>query len=136
MDAQDIKSYVPLNRIFNLGESFDNILKDSFAGFSNINTGRGVYPLLDIKENKAKYTIDIEVPGTDKNDFIISIKKDNLIIQGEKKEEKKRKKNHTSAWNALMEVNQTQMATKYNNGVLKITLPKTEKDKEVEVKIT
>jgi len=53
MDAQDIKSYVPLNRISNLGESFDNILKDSFAGFSNINTGGGVCSFPDIKENKA-----------------------------------------------------------------------------------
>jgi len=148
MASKDIKSYDPLDRIFNLREDFDDIVKDFFAGFSNINASRGVYPLLDIKEDTEKYTIDIEIPGIEKKDLKISVKKDNLIIQGEKKEEKKKEEesylrversygNFMRSVKLPTEINQSQITAKYNDGVVKITLPKTkiDKAKEVQVKI-
>ncbi len=149
MGKKDITRYDPVDRIFNLREDFDDIVKDFFAGFSNVNTGRGVYPLLDIREDKEKYTISIEIPGVEKKDLKISVKKEKLIIQGEKREEKKRQEesylrversygNFMRSVSLPTEVDQSQITAKYNNGVLKITLPKTEKvkAKEVEVKIT
>ncbi len=149
MSSKDIKSYDPLDRIFNLREDFDDIVKDFFAGFSNINASRGVYPLLDIKEDTEKYTIDVEIPGIEKKDLKISVKKNNLIIQGEKKEEKKREEesylrversygNFMRSVKLPTEINQSQITAKYNDGVVKIILPKTKKDKvkEVQVKIT
>ena len=149
MASKDIKSCDPLDRIFNLREDFDDIVKDFFAGFSNISASRGVYPLLDIKEDKEKYTIDVEIPGIEKNDLKISVKKDNLIIQGEKKETKKKEEesylrversygNFMRSVKLPTEINQEQITAKYNNGVIKIILPKTKKDKtkEVQVKIT
>jgi HSP20 family protein len=149
MASKDIERYDPLDRIFNLREDFDDIVKDFFAGFSNINASRGVYPLLDIKEDKSKYTIDIEIPGIEKKDLKISVKKDNLIIQGEKKEERKKEEesylrversygNFTRSVKLPTEINQSKITAKYNNGVVRIILPKKEKDnaKEVQVKIT
>jgi HSP20 family protein len=147
--GKDLTGYDPIDRIFNLREDFDDIVRDFFTGFSNISASRGVYPLLDIKEDKEKFIIDIEVPGVDKNDLKISIKKDNLIIQGEKKEEKKKEEesylrversygNFMRSVNLPAEVNQSNITAQYNNGVLKITLPKIQKEKakELEVKIT
>ena len=149
MSSKDIKSYDPFDRIFNLREDFDDIVKDFFAGFSNIGANRGVYPLLDIKEDKEKYTIDVEIPGIDKKDLKISVKKDNLIIQGEKNEEKKREEesylrversygNFMRSVKLPTEINQSQISAKYNNGIVKIILPKIKKEKakEVQVKIT
>jgi HSP20 family protein len=149
MTGKDLPSYDPIDRIFNLREDFDDIVRDFFTGFSNISASRGVYPLLDIKEDKENFIIDIEVPGVDKNDLKISIKKGNLVVQGEKKEEKKREEesylrversygNFMRSVNLPTEVNQLKITAQYNNGVLKIILPKTQKqkDKEVEVKIT
>ena len=149
MASKDIKSYDPLDRIFNLREDFDDIVKDFFAGFSNISASRGVYPLLDIKEDEEKYTIDAEIPGIEKGDLKISVKKDNLIIQGEKKEEKKKAEesylrversygNFMRSVKLPTEINQAQITAKYNDGVVKIILPKTKTDKakEVQVKIT
>ncbi len=149
MTGKDLSGYDPIDRIFNLREDFDDIVRDFFTGFSNISATRGVYPLLDIKEDKEKFIIDIEVPGVDKNDLKISIKKDNLVVQGEKKEEKKREEesylrversygNFMRSVNLPVEVNQSKITAQYNNGVLKITLPKTQKEnaKEVEVRIT
>jgi HSP20 family protein len=149
MAKKDITHYDPVGRIFDLREDFDDIVRDFFAGFSNIGAGRGVYPLLDIKEDKEKYTIGIEIPGVEKKDLKISVKREKLIIQGEKKEEKKREEesylrversygNFTRSVSLPTEVDQSKITAKYNDGVLRITLPKTEKGKakEVEVKIT
>jgi HSP20 family protein len=149
MTGKDLSGYDPIDRIFNLREDFDDIVRDFFTGFSNISASRGVYPLLDIKEDKENFIIDIEVPGVDKNDLKISLKKGNLVVQGEKKEEKKKEEesylrversygNFMRSVNLPVEVNQSKITAQYNNGVLKIILPKTQKEnaKEVEVKIT
>lgn len=149
MTGKDLSSYDPIDRIFNLREDFDDIVRDFFTGFSNISASRGIYPLLDIKEDKEKFIIDMEVPGVDRNDLKISIKKNNLVVQGEKKEEKKKEEesylrversygNFMRSVNLPAEVNQSKITAQYNNGVLKITLPKTQKKnaKEIEVKIT
>ncbi len=149
MSKKDIIGYDPVGRIFNLRDDFDDIVNDFFSGFSNIGAARGVYPLLDIREDKDKYTIGVEIPGVEKKDLKISVKKENLVVQGEKKEEKKKQEESylrvERSYGKFMrsislptEVDQSKITAKYNNGVLKIVLPKTKKGKakEVEVKIT
>ena len=149
MAKKEIVRYDPVGRIFSLREDFDDIVKDFFAGFSNVGTGRGVWPLLDVREGKEKYTICIEIPGVEKKDLKISVKKDKLIIQGEKKEEKKKQEesylrversygNFMRSVSLPMEVDQSKITAKYNDGVLNVILPKIRKgkSKEVEVKIT
>ena len=89
MGKKDLMEYDPIDRIFGLREDFDGIVKDFLSGFSNISLGRSVYPLLDIKEDKEKYIIDVEVPGIEKKDLKLSIREGNLIVNGEKREEKK-----------------------------------------------
>lgn len=149
MAEKDIVDYNPIGRIIDLKGDFDGIIRDFFSGFPNINAGRGVYPPLDIKEDKDKYIIDLDIPGVDKKDLKISVKKEKLIIEGEKKEKKKTEQESylrversygkfMRSISLPMEVNQSKIAAKYNSGVLRIVLPKTKKNKvkEVEVKIT
>jgi HSP20 family protein len=149
MSKKDITGYDPVGRIFSLRDDFDDIVNDFFSGFSSIGATRSVYPLLDIREDKDKYTIGIEIPGVEKKDLKISVKKENLVVQGEKKEEKKRQEESylrvERSYGKFMrsislptEVDQSKITAKYNNGVLKIVLPKTKKGKakEVEVRIT
>jgi HSP20 family protein len=149
MAEKDITDYDPVGRIFHLKDDFDDIVKDFFSGFSNVGASRGVYPFLDIKEDKDKYVISVEVPGVKKKDLGISVKKEKLIVQGEKREEKKKEEESylrversygkfMRSINLPMEVDQSKITAKCNNGVLKIILPKEKKAKakEVEVKIT
>ena len=149
MTDKDMADYDPVGRIFHLKDDFNDIVKDFFSGFSGVGAGRGVYPLLDIREDKEKYSISIEVPGVKKKDLKISVKKEKLIVQGEKREENKRGKESylrversygkfMRSINLPMEVDRSRITAKCNNGVLKIILPKKKKGKvqEVEVKIT
>ncbi len=149
MTKKDVTDYDPVGRVFHLKDDFDDMVKDFFSGFSNIGAKRGIYPFLDIREDKEKYAISIEVPGVEKKDLRISVKKEKLIVQGEKREEKKREKKSylrversygrfMRAIDLPMEVDQSKITAKCNNGILKIILPKKKKGtaKEVEVKIT
>jgi HSP20 family protein len=149
MTEKDIADYDPVGRIFHLKDDFDHIVKDFFSGFSSIGAGRGVYPFLDIKEDKDEYVVSVEVPGVKKRDLRISVKKEKLVVQGEKREEKKKERESylrversygkfMRSINLPMEVDQSKISAKCNNGVLKIVLPKKKKAKakEVEVKIT
>ena len=148
MAEKDIAGYDPVGRIFNLKDDFDYIVKDFFSGFSGLGASRGVYPFLDIKEDKKKYSISIEVPGVKKGDLKISVKKEKLVVQGEKKEEKKRseesylrvERSYGKFLRSIglpMEVDQAKITAKCKDGVLRIILPKKKKvkSKEVEVKI-
>ena len=109
----------------------------------------GNFPRVDITENADAYTIKADLPGLEKKDVSITIENGTLIIEGEKKEE--HKKEHGKYYHlertygrfsrSFMlpdEVLTDKVDAKMHNGVLELTLPKTEKatqQQAIEVKI-
>ncbi len=129
-------------------------LLDDFLGNGMFNSGdRDIslsnYPRLDIVEEKDAYRISADLPGLDKNDIAIEIKNGVLSISGEKKEEKtERDKNRYYHFErrfgsfrrdfALPDhVDGDHVDAHYANGVLTVTLKKTEaaKPRAIEVKV-
>jgi HSP20 family protein len=105
-------------------------------------------PAVDIAEDERSYEIQLSVPGVKKEDFNVELAEGKLTISGERKmEEKKEGKNFHSIETQYgsfsrsffvpedilaQEVNAT-----YENGLLKVVLPKKEKKVEkasIEVK--
>jgi HSP20 family protein len=107
------------------------------------------YPRVDIVEEKDTYKITADMPGLDKKDIAVEIKNGVLSLSGEKKEEKTEKdKNRYYHYErrfgsfrrefALPDhVDAEHVEAKYANGVLELTLRKTEaaKPKQIEVKV-
>jgi HSP20 family protein len=107
------------------------------------------YPRVDIVEEKDTYKITADMPGLDKKDIAVEIKNGVLSLSGEKKEEKTEKdKNRYYHYErrygsfrrefALPDhVDADHVEAKYANGVLELTLKKTEgaKPKQIEVKV-
>jgi HSP20 family protein len=107
------------------------------------------YPRVDIVEEKDTYKITADMPGLDKKDITVEVKNGVLAISGEKKEEKsERDKNRYYHFErrygsfrrefALPDhVDADHVEAKYANGVLELTLRKTEaaKPKSIEVKV-
>lgn len=107
------------------------------------------YPRVDIVEEKDTYKITADMPGLDKEDIAVEIKNGVLSLSGEKKEEKTEKdKNRYYHYErrygsfrrefALPDhVDADHVEAKYANGVLELTLRKTEaaKPKQIEVKV-
>lgn len=148
MAKRDIVSYDPFDALFSLREDFDRMFKDFFTGYTGPALSSRVFPAMDIKETDEDFVIHAEVPGMDKKDINLSIKKDELVIEGDKKEEEKKEgesflrveRSYGSFRRSVRlpsEIDQSKVKAKYENGVLKIFLPKSEKakPKEIEIKV-
>jgi HSP20 family protein len=103
-------------------------------------------PSLDIAETKNELVVKCEVPGMDPKDIDISLSDGMLTIKGEKKQEKEEKEADyhviersygafTRSVQLPKEVQHDKISASYKNGILKITLPKSEEAKKKEIKI-
>jgi HSP20 family protein len=103
-------------------------------------------PSLDIAETKNEIVVKAEVPGLDPKDIDISLSDGLLTIKGEKKQEREEKEENyhlversygafTRSIGLPKEVQSDKISASYKNGVLKVTLPKSEEAKKKEIKI-
>jgi len=103
-------------------------------------------PSVDIKEENDKYIFIADIPGVDPNRIEVTAENGTLIIKGEREEEKKEEKKDYKrverSWgsfyrrfNLPADVNTDEIVAKSRNGVLELTLPKTEvvKNKKIAV---
>jgi HSP20 family protein len=103
-------------------------------------------PSLDLSETKNDLIVKAEVPGMDPKDIAISLSNDVLTIRGEKKQEKEEKEENyhfiersygsfSRSIRLPREVQGDKINAFYKNGVLRVTLPKSEEAKKKEIKI-
>jgi HSP20 family protein len=105
-------------------------------------------PRVDIAEQDGNYELTADLPGLKKDDIKIEIHDNTLTLRGEKKvEEEKKERNYRLAERyygefmrtfALPEnVNKDAIEAEFKDGVLKLTIPKTEQPKptQIEVKV-
>ncbi len=103
-------------------------------------------PSLDIAETKNELVVKAEVPGVDPKNIDISLSEGVLTIIGEKKQEKEEKEADyrlversygafTRSVQLPKEVQSDKLSASYKDGILKITLPKSEEAKRKEIKI-
>ncbi len=92
-------------------------------------------PPVDVAENEKAYEITAELPGMDEKNIEVKVANGNLIIRGEKQEEKEVKKKdyylherHFGAFERRFDVpgsvDTDKIAASFRNGVLTVTLPK------------
>jgi len=118
-----------------------------FPSLSTFSTFGG--PVIDIDETDDKLTVTAELPGLDKDDFNVEVTEDRLIIKGEKKDSREKKgegyyyseRSYGSFCRTIAlpcEVELDKVKAKYKNGLLKITLPKSEqaRTRKIQVKIS
>ena len=102
-------------------------------------------PAFDVSETEKELIVKAEVPGMDKKDIHINLSDGLLTIKGEKKQEKKNENYHSVERRYGMfsrtirlpfEVEADKVDATYKDGVLKVTLPKSEaaKPKKIEIK--
>ncbi|MCK4503828.1 MAG: Hsp20/alpha crystallin family protein, partial [Desulfuromonadales bacterium] len=119
-----------------------------FRGGRNLNmTGADWAPRADISETDAEFCITAEVPGIKREDVKIDIDDHVLSIRGENKQEKeeKGKKFHrieryygsfNRSFSLPENVNEDKIEAVFKDGMLTLTIPKTEvkKPKAIEIK--
>jgi len=94
-------------------------------------------PSVDIKEEDDKYVFIADIPGVDPKNIEVTAENGTLTIKGEREEEKKEEKKDyrrvERSWGSFYRrfslpdnVNTDKIVAKSRNGVLELTLPKTE----------
>lgn len=124
------------NDFWNIDRVFDEFFNDSMFGrLTNVDN-----PVkADIRETEKEYIIDAEMPGVDKNDIQLELKDDVLTIGIEQKQEVNEEKDNYIRRERRMgsfkrsfyveNVKNEDVKANYKDGILTVTLPKTEPEK-------
>jgi HSP20 family protein len=121
-------------RPFYMGSIFDN---DFFPVMS---TNTNSIPAVNIKEDEKSFMLDLAVPGIDKKDLKIDINEDLLTISSETKNDseenkdgyKRKEFSYTSFCRSFQipeNVNREKIEANYKDGILSVSLPKFEEEK-------
>ncbi|MES2763721.1 MAG: Hsp20/alpha crystallin family protein [Bacteroidota bacterium] len=105
----------------------------------------GFVPTVNISEKENTYVIELSAPGFEKKDFTISVDEGVLTISGKNETENATEGKHyvrkefnygsfSRSFNLTDLVDEDKIDAKYENGILKIELPKNEKTKIKNVK--
>ncbi len=116
----------------------DDFFSDDMEGLWKKNTNM---PAINVKESKKAFNLEVAAPGYQKNDFKIEVKNGYLNISAEteaetenKDEKYTRREWKYASFNRFFtlpeNVKSEDIAAKYENGILKITLPKNTKVEE------
>lgn len=125
-------SIVKRNKLFFPSLMNDFMGPDWFGGTDNWNTS---VPAVNIKDNEKNFELELAVPGMKKDDFTVEVDNDVLTISSEfKSENEETQENYTrkefsySAFKRAFTLPETvdgsKIDAKYEDGILKLTLPK------------
>lgn len=124
---------------FNQNPFFSGILNDVEKEFTGTEGNcNGNFPAVNIQEDEKQFILELAVPGLKKDDFKINLENHLLTISIEKEENKEEKSNNYTrrefVYNSFSRsfklpkiILETKIKADYNDGILRIALPKDEK---------
>ncbi|GGG51247.1 Hsp20/alpha crystallin family protein [Epilithonimonas arachidiradicis] len=116
-------------------------------GNNNFSSTRSTLPSVNIKEQDDRFEVEVAAPGMEKQDFKITLEGNLLTISSEKKTKAEennaqymRKEFSYQSFSRSFElakdvVDEERIEATYDNGVLRLLIPKTEKAKKQEPKL-
>lgn len=136
----------PFRGIDSLQDEMNRLFNDFFSPDERLLGEVEFSPSVDISENKNEVVVKADLPGMEEKDIDVSIAGDLLTIKGERKDEKEEKEDDYYRRERVYgsfsrqitlpkHIKREDVKAKFKNGVLTITLPKSEDYKEKEVKI-
>ncbi len=128
----------------NAANDFDTFFNDMLGNWGIKNS---TIPSVDVYEDEKAYYLEAELPGYTVDDVNIHVEKHVLHISSEKLNEKKENKKFLVRERGFVKfdrsftlpegIDESGIEAEFENGILKVTLPKTpvEQPKKIEVKI-
>lgn len=134
--GDDIDPFLSLHR--NVNKLFDEVLRGfgTPSLFNEMAPRNGTWPRVEFSENDKEIRVMAEVPGLEEKDVEVLLEDGVLTLRGEKKSEVEDKDRQFSERyygrferriGLGREVDEDKVAATFKNGLLTITLPKTEK---------
>ena len=124
---------------------FDEAMNELFPFFGyNRRRRTQNYMRTDVKENEKEYVMEVELPGLEKKDIGLSVKDGYLNISVQKSESEKdenekyiRRERSFSCSRSyyIGDVSKEEIRAKYENGILRVSIPKEQPKEPVSDKI-
>jgi HSP20 family protein len=129
-----------------LQEEMDNLISRFETEWNGEQLPRLMTPSLDLSETDDSLQVRMDMPGIKPSDIDIEVIGNTLRISGERKEEKEEKgkmyyrmERHYGTFARMVtlpcEVNENKIEAECHDGVLTLTLPKTEQSKSKKIKV-
>ncbi len=135
-------------RPFGMGLStrFERMLRDLEEEWPWPSARRGWMPALDVNETDDHYAITVELPGARREDVTVELEEGMLTIRGEKKSEREEKNEQrrfversygtfSRSFSLPRDADGDRIEAAFENGVLTLTIPKSEEAKPRTVSI-
>jgi HSP20 family protein len=143
-----VEEWGPIGQLTNVRDELNRLFNSTFEGLGRTRDLFGLWtPALDLYEGKDEFVVRAELPGMNKEDIDISLHEGALSISGERKGEQaaegteaRRTERFFGRFQRSLElpkpVKSNEVKASYKDGILTVTLPKTEeaKPKQIEVK--
>lgn len=147
LSTQGSRQLQPLFRPFRmLQQEFDELLNRFASDWDGKWLTGELAPACDLSETGDAYQVHMDVPGIKADDISVQVTGDTVHISGERKEEKEEKgktyhrlERRSGKFSQTLRlpgaVNEDKVQAEFRDGVLTITLPKTETSKTKTVKV-
>ncbi len=146
MKLTRVSTWPTLGRLTDLRDEIDRFFESPLARTSEF---LGWTPAFDVYEEKDNFIVKAELPGMKREDISVSLQDGNLIISGERRQEIKnegvevyRAERYFGKFQRAVSLPATVASNKvkaeYKDGILTVTLPKSEeaKPKQIEVNVS
>lgn len=140
--------WTPFRELEQFRTAMDQVIEDFFTGGPlEQAVERNFTPAVDVEERDKEYVFSIEVPGMEKDDVHVEIQSQVLTVSGERKEEKDEKRKgylrHELSYGSFLrsfslpdDAASEGLKATCKNGILKISVPRSEKAKGKTIPIT
>jgi HSP20 family protein len=140
-----LRSSDPFENLFALQERINKVFNDLLPSTEFETTSRWI-PAMDVYEKEGNIIIELEAPGIKEEDLKIKVEDGMLIINGERKFEKEDKKENyyriersygsfSRSFSLPDNIEKDKIEARYENGLLKITLPKKPESQPKEIPV-
>ena len=116
--------------------NFNDVMDEFFSTAANYRNDNFM-PSVDVSESEKQFEVSVELPGMKKEDITVDLEKGRLTISGERKfENNEEGKNYhrvetkygsfSRSFQLPDSINEESIVAKYDNGILNITIEKSE----------
>ena len=145
--ARSQGSNAPTFELNRLRREIDRLFEEPFSLLApGTSFYEGWTPAVDIYEDKDKYVVQAELPGMKREDIDVSLDGSTLTISGERKQEEEKKEGESYRSERFfgrfqrsvtlpMPIQANKIEAKYKDGVLAVTVPKSEEAKPKQIQV-